>query len=74
MLKPVPMGLSRKRSPKRRFHEKGLGERNGPPEELVTNHGPSSKKLPTMEEQPGPPCSQTMSGVSWRDDVGLRAS
>jgi len=26
-LKPVPSGLSMKRSPKRRFHAKGLGER-----------------------------------------------
>lgn len=60
MLNPVPIGLSRKRRPKILFQEPGLGIRFN---DLVTRHGPSSKKLPIMEEQPGPPWSQTRSGV-----------
>nr|CAB3480147.1 unnamed protein product [Digitaria exilis] len=44
-LKPVPSGLSTKRRPKRRFHEKGLREREAP--SGLTKKGPSSKKTAT---------------------------
>ncbi|PON98159.1 hypothetical protein TorRG33x02_059890 [Trema orientale] len=74
MLNPVPIGLSRKRSPKIRFQEPGLGSRaNGWSGVLrkLTRHGPSSKKFPIMEEQPGPPWSQMRSGVWERGEVGF---
>uniref|UniRef100_A0A0A0KL53 Uncharacterized protein n=1 Tax=Cucumis sativus TaxID=3659 RepID=A0A0A0KL53_CUCSA len=77
MLKPVPIGLSRNRRPNFRFHEPGLGIREmGSVFCLwkLTRHGPSSKKLPTMEEQPGPPWSQIRRGVSEMGEIGVWAS
>lgn len=77
MLKPVPIGLSRNRTPNLRFHEPGLGIREmGSVFSLwkLTRHGPSSKKLPVMEEQPGPPWSQIRRGVFERGETGAWAS
>lgn len=60
MLKPVPIGLSRKSRPKILFHGLGLGLRF---RSWFTSHGPSSNKFASIEEQPGPPWSQIKIGV-----------
>lgn len=77
MLNPVPIGLSRKTKPKMRFQEPELGSKARGSEGCLwkfTRQGPSSRKLPIMEEQPGPPWSQMRSGVWERCEVGFCAS